>query len=126
MKRIRHLLRRLLAAGLAAVLCGALPAALAADGEPPLYEVYSYASPEEFMELFLGVDEGLNLVIQEQERLLGDEGRVLVRASGTEPVIRVMVEGKDQELIGACAQKIAQTIEERLANNESCKQLEEF
>ncbi len=74
----------------------------------------------------LGVDEGLNLVIQEQERLLGDEGRVLVRASGTEPVIRVMVEGKDQELIGACAQKIAQTIEERLANNESCKQLEEF
>ena len=59
MKRIRHLLRRLLAAGLAAVLCGALPAALAADGEPPLYEVYGYASPEEFMELFLGGDEGL-------------------------------------------------------------------
>ena len=60
MKRIRHLLGRLLAAGLAAaVLCGALPAALAADGEPPLYEVYGYASPEEFMEQFLGGDEEL-------------------------------------------------------------------
>ena len=42
-----------------AAACRGLPAALAADGEPPLYEVYSYASPEEFMELFLGGDEGL-------------------------------------------------------------------
>jgi phosphoglucosamine mutase len=45
------------------------------------------------------------------EDALGDEGRVLVRASGTEPVVRVMVEASDEET----AEKTARALAERVA-----------
>jgi phosphoglucosamine mutase len=45
------------------------------------------------------------------EEELGEGGRVLVRASGTEPVIRVMIEGERPELIERLARHIAHTIE---------------
>ncbi|HXF16513.1 MAG TPA: phosphoglucosamine mutase [Burkholderiales bacterium] len=44
---------------------------------------------------------------------LGDRGRVLLRASGTEPVIRVMVEGEGQGLIAQLAQSLANTIRQQ-------------
>ena len=45
----------------------------------------------------------------ESARLEGD-GRILVRPSGTEPLIRIMIEGKDQEKINALVNECAETL----------------
>jgi phosphoglucosamine mutase len=44
------------------------------------------------------------------ERILGNDGRVLLRPSGTEPVIRVMVEGKAKQTVSRCADAIAKAV----------------
>ncbi len=59
-------------------------------------------------------DEEIKKAIAAAEKELGDEGRVLVRVSGTEPLVRVMLEGKDEEKINVLAQEIAEVIKERL------------
>ena len=46
------------------------------------------------------------------EAELGEQGRVLLRKSGTEPLIRVMVEGPEQALVLGLANKIADTVKE--------------
>jgi phosphoglucosamine mutase len=48
------------------------------------------------------------------ERRLDGQGRLLVRYSGTEPLVRVMIEGKDQQEIQGWAQEIAETIKQHL------------
>ncbi len=48
--------------------------------------------------------------VKEVESQLGSEGRVLLRKSGTEPLLRVMVEGVDAELVKASALKIAEAV----------------
>jgi len=54
----------------------------------------------------------LQKVIKDVEKQLGDSGRVLIRASGTEPLVRVMVEAKDPDQAKTCAQRIADTLDE--------------
>jgi phosphoglucosamine mutase len=48
---------------------------------------------------------------QDAERALGNGGRVLLRPSGTEPVLRVMVEGKDDAQVRRLAQEIADAVQ---------------
>lgn len=58
-------------------------------------------------------DEDVSNAIKEVESVLADNGRVLIRPSGTEPLVRVMLEGSDQEQLHQLARKLADLIEEK-------------
>jgi phosphoglucosamine mutase len=58
--------------------------------------------------------EPLQKAIKEAEKCLGNDGRVLVRASGTEPLIRVMVEAIDSELTNYWTNKLTREVETHL------------
>lgn len=53
--------------------------------------------------------------ISEVEQELGEDGRVLIRPSSTEPIVRVMIEGKELEDITSKAQKLARLITKRFS-----------
>lgn len=55
-------------------------------------------------------DQNVLAAVKEAERQLGDNGRVLLRKSGTEPLIRVMVEGSDKTLVTNLANMIAEKV----------------
>ncbi len=59
-------------------------------------------------------DEELQGFIEAAQQELFDTGRVLVRVSGTEPLIRIMVEGRDEEKIETIARDIEAKIKERI------------
>ncbi len=59
-------------------------------------------------------DELVAKLCRELEDEFHGEGRVLIRPSGTEPLVRVMIEGKDQEYITKRAAELAAIIEQRL------------
>jgi phosphoglucosamine mutase len=49
-------------------------------------------------------------LIEDVERRLSDTGRVLIRYSGTEPLMRIMLEGQDQDEITGMANQIAELV----------------
>mgnify|MGYP005957794709 CR=1 FL=1 len=59
-------------------------------------------------------DKEIQTKIKEIENEFANEGRVVIRPSGTEPLIRVMIEGKDKNYIAKKAEEIAKLIEEKL------------
>ncbi len=52
--------------------------------------------------------------IKQVEDELGNDGRILVRLSGTEPLVRIMLEGKDLDKINELGESVAQVVKERL------------
>ena len=56
----------------------------------------------------------INDAIEKLEKEFAGNGRVLIRASGTEPLVRVMIEGENQEYITKKAEEIAKLIEKKL------------
>lgn len=59
-------------------------------------------------------DEGIQKTVKAIEKKLGDNGRVLLRASGTEPLIRVMVEGQQEDLVKNYAHQIADDVKKAM------------
>jgi phosphoglucosamine mutase len=58
---------------------------------------------------------GISKAVDAATQKLNGRGRVLLRPSGTEPVIRVMVEGEDGPLVEALTQELADTVKAALA-----------
>ena len=59
-------------------------------------------------------DEEIRQEIEKLEKEFSGNGRVLIRPSGTEPLVRVMIEGQDKEKIKTKAESLAKLIEEKL------------
>ena len=59
-------------------------------------------------------DDNIKKAIDELQKEFSGNGRVLIRPSGTEPLVRVMIEGEDQEYITKKAQDLADLIEKTL------------
>ena len=78
----------------------------------PQVLINSKINPEKKSEL--ETDTVIQKEINQLKEEFKDNGRVLIRPSGTEPLIRVMIEGENQEYITKKAQKLANLIEERL------------
>ena len=62
----------------------------------------------------LATNEPLQKAVRDIEGKLGDRGRVLLRASGTEPLIRVMVEGDDADLVNKYAQQLSEDVKKAI------------
>ena len=73
------------------------------DKFPQVLENVTVAEPGK-----LSNDERLLSEIASHESKLADRGRILVRASGTEPLLRIMVEGQDEQEVGTIAQALAE------------------
>lgn len=59
-------------------------------------------------------DAAVKDAVEKAKAKLGKDGRIIVRPSGTEPLLRVMIEGTDPEYIGVLANSVADVMRERL------------
>jgi len=61
----------------------------------------------------------IDAAVAETEKVLGERGRVLLRPSGTEPVVRVMIEGEDAAEVSMLCEQLASNVEKALLELES-------
>ena len=104
------------------VLTGLMLAARVAETQQPLAELASVMTrlPQVLVNV-KGVDksrvesdEELQMAVKAEEAALAGSGRVLLRKSGTEPVVRVMVEGEDRALVDSLCRELAGVVENAL------------
>ena len=57
----------------------------------------------------------LSTIVSQTEQALGSKGRVVLRASGTEPVVRVMVEGENSSIVARLAETLASEAEKEFS-----------
>ncbi len=79
----------------------------------PQYLVNLRVSPEGKIAFY--TDRDVRAIIADAEKEIGDNGRLVVRPSGTEPLLRVMMEGADEEKVRAMTERVAAAIAEKLA-----------
>ncbi len=60
-------------------------------------------------------NKSIEAAVREAESTLGDNGRVVLRPSGTEPVVRVMVEGVDEDLVQRLGAQLAEVVRSQAA-----------
>lgn len=60
--------------------------------------------------------DGIKKAVETVEKKLGDKGRVLLRSSGTEPLVRVMVEGVDEDDVSKFANQLANDVKKTIAS----------
>lgn len=65
--------------------------------------------------------EGFNSYVKELEDSMGEKGRILVRYSGTEPLLRILVEGEDKAQVEDYAQKVAVYYKSKTEDKNLCK-----
>ncbi|MDO8811936.1 MAG: phosphoglucosamine mutase [Gallionella sp.] len=98
--------------------------ALRANGQTTLTEAASGLCLYPQILINVRVSKGIDCLGHEQvkaavadvEQALDGKGRVLLRPSGTEPLLRVMVEGEDQSLVEQSAQRIAEVVRKLAAS----------
>jgi phosphoglucosamine mutase len=104
------------------ILAGLQIAAIVAASDRPLSQLAHFFEP--FPQVLINVEvaakhrldshEPLWEEVRAAEAALGEDGRVLVRASGTEPLVRVMVEAADPDMAESVAQKLAASVDNYL------------
>ena len=59
-------------------------------------------------------NQAINAAVKKAEETLGDSGRILLRPSGTEPLVRVMVEGRVANDVERICEQVAKTVGDEL------------
>lgn len=79
-------------------------------------QIYRFIAANNEQKREFQTSEKVHEILENAKNALGKTGRVIVRPSGTEPIIRVMAEGEDPELVNKTVEEMAENLTEVLSN----------